>query len=89
MERTLEVKQVAKRRRPGPKPTDAANYYKFLLRMPEDMAERIAALAKADFSPINSFILRMLRDVVPEYEVAAREQGLLPPRRPRESERVS
>jgi hypothetical protein len=88
MERVLVQKQVAKRRRPGPKPTDAADYFRFLLRMPEDMADRIAALAKADFSPINSFILRMLRDVLPDYEAAAREQGLLPPRRQREHERV-
>lgn len=89
MERVLVEKPIKPRRKPGPKPSYAADYFKFLLRMPDDMADRIAALAKADFSPINTFILRMLRDVLPDYEAAAREQGLLPPARSqREQERA-
>ena len=56
--------------------------------MPEDMAERIAALAKADFSPINSFILRMLRDVLPEYEGRQRARVAPPLTSTREQERA-
>ena len=59
--------------------TETYDYFKFQLKLPDEMMERIAALAKADFTTMNSTILRMLRDVLPEYEQAARDAGILPP----------
>jgi len=41
--------------------TEAAEYFRFLLRMPQDMARQIDALAKYDFATMNGQILKMLR----------------------------
>ena len=52
----------------GREPNGQAEYFRFLLRMPQDMARKIDGWAKEDFSPMNSFILRMLRDQIWEIE---------------------
>lgn len=62
----------------GRERTEAADYFRFLLRMPEDMAREIDAWAKEDYSPMNAYILRMLRDqsrVIREQKAA--EEGAM------------
>lgn len=65
--------------------TDVADYFRFLLRMPPDMARKLDALAKEDYSPMNSYILRMLRDGL--RLIDAQQAHDTPP--PQEARRVS
>lgn len=69
----------------GREPNGQAEYFRFLLRMPSDMARKLDALAKEDFSPMNAYILRMLRDGLRLIE-AQQAQGTPPPH---ETRRVS
>lgn len=69
----------------GREPNGQADYFRFLLRMPKEMARKIDALAREDFSPMNAYILRMLRDDLRARE--AQQAHDTPP--PHEARRVS
>lgn len=67
----------------GREPNGQQDYFRFLLRMPEDMARKLDALAKVDYSPMNAYMLRVFRDYLKahhaEVEEALRETGAAVP----------